>query len=95
MSPDAEDGSGQLKHENEASKLPVPFITWRMAVIGLVVSLGGIVFGYDTGQISGFLVMQSFKFHFGELDPSTGLYDFSASRAGLLFGIVRQTNALF
>ena len=83
--------SDQLSKENIGS-IPmgssIPFITWRMAVIGIVISLGGITFGYDTGQVSGFLAMESFKQHFGELDPSTGLYDFTAIRSGLLVGIV-------
>lgn len=78
-----------IEESRELSRFaPVPFITWRMASIGLIVSLGGMAFGYDTGQISGFLAMESFKERFGELNTATGLYEFSPVRSGLLVGIV-------
>lgn len=33
----------------------VPFLTTRTFLMTVLVSFGGICFGYDTGQISGFL----------------------------------------
>lgn len=33
----------------------VPFLTLRTIMMTILVSMGGICFGYDTGQISGFL----------------------------------------
>jgi MFS transporter, SP family, sugar:H+ symporter len=35
----------------------VPFMTARTFFMTVLVSMGGICFGYDTGQISGFLQM--------------------------------------
>jgi SP family sugar:H+ symporter-like MFS transporter len=34
----------------------VPRLTIRSFIMGVFVSMGGFIFGYDTGQISGFLV---------------------------------------
>ena len=66
----------------------VPWITWRSLVLGAFVSIGGIVFGYDTGQISGFLEMDNFKQRYGQRRPS-GEYYFSNVRSGLIVGMVR------
>jgi hypothetical protein len=49
--------------------------------------MGGFIFGYDTGQISGFLAMQVFKEEFGELQ-SNGTYYFSDVRSGLIVALV-------
>ena len=32
---------------------PVKYLTWRSFVLGLVVSMGGFVFGYSTGMLIG------------------------------------------
>lgn len=37
------------------------FLPWRSLPLGAFVSVGGIIFGYDAGQISGFLEMNDFK----------------------------------
>ncbi|KAF9884110.1 hexose transporter hxt1 [Aspergillus nanangensis] len=66
---------------------PVPFLTWRSFVLGAFVSIGGIIFGYDTGQISGFLEMDNFKQRFGQLQ-SDGTYKFSNVRSGLIVALI-------
>jgi SP family sugar:H+ symporter-like MFS transporter len=66
---------------------PIPLLTWRSLVMGLFVSMGGFLFGYDTGQISGFLEMPDFLQRFGELG-SDGTYHFSNVRSGLIVGLV-------
>ena len=43
----------------------VPFLTIRTFFMAALVSFGGLCFGYDTGQISGFLEMDNFLEHFG------------------------------
>lgn len=64
----------------------VPWVTWRSLVLGAFVSIGGIIFGYDTGQISGFLEMRNFKQRFGQL--KNGAYTFSNVRSGLIVSLV-------
>jgi SP family sugar:H+ symporter-like MFS transporter len=66
---------------------PIPLLTWRSVVMGLFVSMGGFVFGYDTGQISGFLEMPNFLQRYGQLG-SDGTYHFSNVRSGLIVGLV-------
>lgn len=50
--------------------------------------MGGMIFGYDTGQISGFLGMPFFIERFGELDQDGNWY-LSEVRSGLIVGLVR------
>lgn len=69
----------------------IPLFTWRSLVMGLFVSMGGFLFGYDTGQISGFLEMNNFLLRYGE--PGAGTtqgttHHFSNVRAGLIVGLV-------
>lgn len=66
---------------------PVPFVTWRSLALGAFVSIGGIIFGYDTGQISGFLEMAEFQQRFGQLQPN-GTYAFNNVRSGLIVSMV-------
>jgi SP family sugar:H+ symporter-like MFS transporter len=56
--------------------------------MGLFVSMGGFLFGYDTGQISGFLEMPNFLQRYGEPGPD-GTYHFSNVRSGLIVALVR------
>lgn len=67
---------------------PIPLLTWRSAVMGLFVSMGGFLFGYDTGQISGFLAMENFLSRFGEFNASKGKYEFTNVRSGLIVALV-------
>lgn len=43
------EGSGQY------DEIPIPRLTIHSFIMGVFVSMGGFIFGYDTGQISGFL----------------------------------------
>lgn len=49
--------------------------------------MGGFIFGYDTGQISGFLGMPNFQQRFGQRH-SDGTYYFSNVRSGLIVGLL-------
>lgn len=51
-------------------------------------------FGYDTGQISGFLAMPDFLRRFGELNHKTGDYYFSNVRSGLIVAMVGNNSPL-
>ena len=62
-------------------------ITVFAVIICLIASLGGFIFGFDTGQISGFLQMRDFRERFGEeIEP--GVFGFSYSREGALVGLL-------
>ena len=74
-------------HANGLVNTPVRRLTWRSAVMGIFVSMGAFVFGYDTGQISGILEMKDFLQRFGELQ-SDGTYAFSNVRSGLIVAMV-------
>ncbi|PKY01434.1 monosaccharide transporter [Aspergillus campestris IBT 28561] len=66
---------------------PVQYLTWRSFILGIVVSMGGFIFGYSTGQISGFTTMADFKQRFAERLPN-GEYHFSNVRNGLIVGLL-------
>lgn len=65
----------------------IPWVTWRSLVLATFVSMGGILFGYDTGQISGFQEMDDYLERYGELNGK-GEYTLSNVRAGLLVGLL-------
>jgi SP family sugar:H+ symporter-like MFS transporter len=66
---------------------PIPLFTLRSFIMGVFVSMGGFLFGYDTGQISGFLEMENFLQRYGQLNAS-GTYYFTNVRSGLIVGLV-------
>lgn len=72
----------------ELVNTPIPLLTWRSAIMGLFVSMGGFLFGYDTGQISGFLEMENFLSRFGQFNASKGKYEFTNVRSGLIVALV-------
>lgn len=68
-------------------------VSGPVIAIGLTASMGGFIFGADTGQISGFLVMKDYLRRFAELKHD-GSHAFSDVRAGVLVGIF-SIGALF
>ncbi|KAI1177989.1 general substrate transporter [Nemania sp. FL0916] len=79
----------QARTDKEASLdySPLPRVSSRSFAMGLLVSMGGLIFGYDTGQISGFLEMPDFMRRFGEASDD-GTYSFSAVRSGLIVALL-------
>ncbi|TAQ89037.1 hypothetical protein B7494_g2633 [Chlorociboria aeruginascens] len=67
---------------------PLPFMTRNVILMGITYSMGGFIYGYDTGQISGFLEMDNFKQSFGTFYPSTGTYAFPTIHSGLIVGLL-------
>jgi len=68
-----------------------PGAAWPAIVIGLFVAFGGVLFGYDTGTISGILAMPYWKREFatqanGELTASEDSLIVSILSAGTFFG---------
>jgi MFS transporter, SP family, sugar:H+ symporter len=56
-------------------------------MLALIASMGGFIFGYDTGQISDILLMDDFLERFGALNDE-GKYAFSDVRSGLIVGLL-------
>ncbi|KAK2745863.1 hexose transporter hxt1 [Myotisia sp. PD_48] len=67
---------------------PIPRLTCHSVVMGIFVSMGGFIFGYDTGQISGILEMQNFLVRFSEKKPGGEEFHFSNVRAGLIVAML-------
>lgn len=66
---------------------PLRRVTWKSFWMGILISMGGFIFGYDTGQISGFLEMPDFRERFGQ-QHADGTFYFSNVRAGLIVALV-------
>ena len=62
--------------------------TWRVIVMTLLVSVGGMIFGYGgIGTVGGFLAMQDYNERFGTLRPS-GHYTLGDTRTGFIVGFL-------
>ncbi|KAI5778536.1 general substrate transporter [Geopyxis carbonaria] len=55
--------------------------------IGLTASMGGFLFGSDTGQVSGYIIMPDFLRRFAE-QRATGEYEWTTVREGLIVGML-------
>ena len=81
--------SAELEKANVDTSSPVKLFTPRIFAMIMIVSLGGLIFGYDTGQISGFLEMDDFLGRFGDTkDPDSGKAAFSKVRSGTIVGLL-------
>jgi len=60
----------------------VTFMRFRVFAMVIIVSMGGLIFGFDTGQISGFLQMDDFINRFGDNG------EFSNWKEGLIVGLL-------
>ncbi|KAF1838302.1 general substrate transporter [Decorospora gaudefroyi] len=56
-------------------------------VLGVITSIGGFLFGYDTGQISGMLLFEDFVQRFGQTQPS-GEIEFDSTIQSLLVSLM-------
>ncbi|KAK9482061.1 hypothetical protein V1527DRAFT_432048 [Lipomyces starkeyi] len=70
--------------ETQLSAKDAPLLAF---ILGGVASMGGFMFGYQTGQISGFLEMSDFKTRFAACNSQTGQCTFSAARQGTIVGL--------
>lgn len=76
------------KGRNIDTQSPVKLFTPRIFAMIMIVSLGGLIFGYDTGQISGFLEMEDFLGRFGDTTDVDGNPAFSKVRSGTIVGLL-------
>ncbi|KAF2763918.1 general substrate transporter [Teratosphaeria nubilosa] len=62
-------------------------VTFLAVFLGIVASIGGFMFGYVSGQISGFFQMDDYARRFGQLQ-SDGTYTFDAVRQGAITALL-------
>ncbi|CAK3862422.1 glucose transporter HXT5 [Lecanosticta acicola] len=62
-------------------------VTFLAVFLGLVASIGGFMFGYVSGQVSGFFQMEDYARRFGQLSAD-GSYEFSAVRQGTITALL-------
>ncbi|KAF4119775.1 MFS transporter, SP family, sugar:H+ symporter [Geosmithia morbida] len=62
-------------------------VTLLACLLGATASVGGFIFGYVSGQVSGFFLMDDFGRRFGVL-ADDGTYEFSAARQGTIVGLM-------
>ncbi|OAK96052.1 general substrate transporter [Phaeosphaeriaceae sp. SRC1lsM3a] len=60
----------------------------RIIAMAIIVSMGGFIFGYDTGQISGFLEMPDFLEKFADQTDAEGKLSFSNWKSGLIVALL-------
>ena len=67
--------------------LPIGFFAVMLA---LLASMGGFIFGYDTGQISDILIMEDFKVRFAQCGTpgDVNTCNFSNVRSGLIVALL-------
>lgn len=82
--------TNDIEKGNEHLDTQIPLLTCTSFIMGIFVSMGGFIFGYDTGQISGFLEMKDFLRQYGE-QADDGTYYFSNVRSGLIVALVSHS----
>ncbi|KAI0171691.1 general substrate transporter [Hypoxylon sp. FL1284] len=92
--PNAANGSGSGSATKQEQAAPQPAspvqqqrVTFIACFLGMVASIGGFMFGYVSGQISGFFSMDNYGQRFGQ-PTADGGYEFSAARQGTITGLL-------
>ncbi|PHH81297.1 hypothetical protein CDD82_1096 [Ophiocordyceps australis] len=79
--------SPTVEHKHRHAAPEGEKVTFLACLLGAVASIGGFIFGYVSGQISGFFLMDDYARRFGQLQ-SDGSYTFSAARQGTIVGLL-------
>ncbi|KAI1371743.1 general substrate transporter [Hypoxylon crocopeplum] len=80
-------GVTQEQSTPDATPVKQQKVTFLSIFLGVVASIGGFMFGYVSGQISGFFSMPDFAQRFGQSNAN-GDYEFSAARQGAIVGLL-------
>ncbi|PYH43887.1 sugar porter family MFS transporter [Aspergillus saccharolyticus JOP 1030-1] len=74
-----------LKKPEEAAGSAAPAI-----IVGLFAAFGGILYGYDTGTISGIIAMKKWRemFSTGYINPKDGLPDITSSQSSMIVSLL-------
>ncbi|QUC17530.1 uncharacterized protein UV8b_01771 [Ustilaginoidea virens] len=80
-------GANAENERKEIASLAKEKVTFMACSQGAIASIGGLIFGYVSGQISGFFLMDDFARRFGEPQPD-GAHIFSAARQGTIVGML-------
>ncbi|GAM87228.1 hypothetical protein ANO11243_052500 [Dothideomycetidae sp. 11243] len=80
-------GSRTAADVEKAPDEPIRIFRLRILAMGVIVSFGGMIFGYDTGQISGFLETKDFLQRFGDRGTPNDR-SFSNVRSGTIVGLL-------
>lgn len=81
--------NGNEKHDIDVNGgyPPVKVLNFRTVIMGLLVSLGGFIFGWEGGSISGYTQMTNFKNRFGDVEDD-GSLKLGNVRQGLMVGML-------
>lgn len=60
---------------------------WLVTILSVFAAMGGFMYGFDTGTISGYISMDEFLLHFGQVHED-GTYYLSNVRSGLIVSMV-------
>lgn len=89
--PEPASGTSTPPHGHEKEPVgeyaPVKVFNFRVLIMGLLVSLGGFIFGWEGGAISGYTQMTNFKNRFGD-EVDNGSRSLGNVRQGLMVGML-------
>ncbi|KAJ9156377.1 Galactose transporter [Pleurostoma richardsiae] len=77
-----------FEKQGGGSNEPVRVVNLRVIIMGLLVSMGGFIFGYEGGAISGYTQMTDFRARFGNSYDNTGALTLDKVRTGCMVALL-------